>query len=219
MSLAIANTSIRQFDGLYSLNDLHKASGSNRNHQPSNWLRLDQTQALIEEITKSSDLRSLAINVQTGRNGGTYVCKELVVAYAAWISAKFHLKVIRVFLNNTTSTSSLSPTALDNARKQLIEAVWNKGGVRVDWSEIMPDEQAALGLLASVLMSSRWTLYFDPNSMIPRLHPIPENARLLTPANIIEQFSDLHFSPEQTHALLNKCSDRLYRNQKTRRPS
>lgn len=95
-ALRVITSEIRQHDGLYSLNDLHKASGGARKHQPSNFMRVDTTVALMEEI-KSSDLRISPAKTLAGCKGGTYVCKELVYAYAMWISPKFHLAVIRAF--------------------------------------------------------------------------------------------------------------------------
>lgn len=34
-AISVANVAIRQFDNLYSLNDLHKASGGENRHKPS----------------------------------------------------------------------------------------------------------------------------------------------------------------------------------------
>ncbi len=118
--LSIANTAIRNHNNLYNLNDLHQASGALKRHQPANWLRLQQTQELIAELS-SDGIPSLQQNqylraespvphirgtkqnqqvievIQGGTNQGTFVCKELVYAYATWISPRFFLQVLRTF--------------------------------------------------------------------------------------------------------------------------
>ena len=97
-NLSIVGVTVRQdSEGRYSLNDLHKAAGGDKKYQPSNFIRLDNTQALADEIDRSSHLRN-AINKQKGGNNqGTYACKELVYAYAMWISPEFNLRVIRAY--------------------------------------------------------------------------------------------------------------------------
>lgn len=94
-NLAILNTSIRSYENLFSLNDLHVASGGKDKHRPSFFIRLDTTKALIAEIEKDNQH---ALKIIRGTNGGTYACEELVIAYAMWISPKFHLIVLRAFL-------------------------------------------------------------------------------------------------------------------------
>ena len=97
-NLTILKTAIRTFENLYSLNDLHIASGAEAKHQPSLFIRLDATQELISEIQKETDKENILQSFRSGVNRGTYACEELVIAYAMWISPKFHLIVLRAFL-------------------------------------------------------------------------------------------------------------------------
>jgi len=109
-TLSVGSVPIHQHNRLYSLNDLHRASGGEEKHQPAKFVRLDTTQALIAEISNSPDVANYnPIETVRGKYGGTYACKELVIAYASWISAEFHLKVIRVFLDATASPAQPLP--------------------------------------------------------------------------------------------------------------
>jgi len=98
-SLTVGSITIHQQDGFYSLNDLHRASGGQAKHQPALFIRREETKALIQELS-STDSQSLKIVLGKGKTQGTYVCRELVIAYAAWISSAFHLKVLRIFLDS-----------------------------------------------------------------------------------------------------------------------
>ncbi|MFN7041990.1 MAG: KilA-N domain-containing protein [Acidovorax temperans] len=87
-TLILDNTTIKtDSEGRYCLNDLHKAAGGDPKHKVPNWLRLDSTHDLIDEIARVSDVRlAPASSVHGGANQGTYVCKELVYAYAMWLA-------------------------------------------------------------------------------------------------------------------------------------
>ncbi|ALR88192.1 MULTISPECIES: KilA-N domain-containing protein [Acetobacter] len=97
-SLSILGTKIRQdAEGRFCLNDCHKAAGSDKSKQPAFWVRNSQTQYLVKEIRASANLQTPLSKTNDGINNGTYACKELVYAYAMWISPAFHLTVIRAF--------------------------------------------------------------------------------------------------------------------------
>ena len=113
MTISISNVAIRQTENnLYNLNDLHKASGGEKRHELTNWLKLQQTNELIDELSKPENTglkenQQVIKVVRGGNNRGTYACKELVYAYATWISAKFFLLVIRTF--DAVVSGSLQP--------------------------------------------------------------------------------------------------------------
>ncbi len=141
-TLTVLTSEIRLHDGLYSLNDLHKAAGNARKHQPYLFLRLDTTQALITEI-HSTETCSATKTINGGAFRGTYVCRELVYAYAMWISPKFHLAVIRAF------------DGQHNAAIPPISAI-----------------------------PRRWMLSTDYTGQ-RQIHPIPNDAYILTPSTML----------------------------------
>lgn len=120
-------------DGRYSLNDLHKAAGNENRHRPSLWLDNQQAQDLIAELSKplnSAEAGNPALErnqpvktIRGGNNPGTYVVRELVYAYAMWISARFHLQVIRTFDAVMTGNAALIEAIVPSEQQLIQEAV------------------------------------------------------------------------------------------------
>lgn len=142
--LIIGNLSIRQDeDGRYCLNDLHKASGDDKKHFPAYFLRNQQTKDLITLIeSENYDMqictsKNQAVNAikGKGKDQGTYVVKELVYSYAMWISAKFHLMVIRaydamVMQTKVNSRQVITPEQKDTLHKIVDHKVNGNQGLR-----------------------------------------------------------------------------------------
>nr|DAD75646.1 MAG TPA: hypothetical protein [Podoviridae sp. ctzeq1] len=100
-NLTILNNSIRNIDHLYSLSDLHKASGGADKHSPFRFMRNEQTKDLISEINSQTPNLVASKIIRGGADltvRGYWVCEELVLSYAMWIDPKFHLIVLRAFL-------------------------------------------------------------------------------------------------------------------------
>lgn len=97
--ITILDHVVKAVNNLYSLNDIHKASGGEKKHQPSFFMRNQEVSDLINEIKIVDNLQDSEVTqrINGGDLRGTYVCKDLVYRYAMWISSKFALLVIRTF--------------------------------------------------------------------------------------------------------------------------
>ena len=143
-NLTILNNSIRQSDNLYSLTDLHRASGGEQKHKPALFLSNQQTKELILEIESESEVGIPTSAVKTVRGGsdiskqGTYACEELMLAYAMWISPKFHLVVLRAFLNLHKNSTALLPNTITPEQQQAIQSAVQQAHHRtgLHWQEI-----------------------------------------------------------------------------------
>ena len=140
-NLTILNNSIRNIDNLYSLNDLHKASGGADKHSPFRFMRNEQTKDLISEINSQTPNLVASKIIRGGSDltvRGYWVCEELVLSYAMWISPKFHLIVLRAFLNLHKKSTALLPSTITQEQQQAIQSAVQQAHHRtgLHWQEI-----------------------------------------------------------------------------------
>lgn len=134
-SITFSLDSIRQLDGLYCLNDLHRLSGGEKKNIPSRFIHLDKTQALITALqdletqktthnpkkgsehfsTMRTDNRNPKKGceqvfrvVNGGEFHGIYGNRKIVYAYANWIDPYFYAMVLEVFDRVATATKPLT---------------------------------------------------------------------------------------------------------------
>jgi hypothetical protein len=104
-ALTILDVAVRRdADGRFCINDLHRASGGEKKHGASYWLANQQTKDLIA-LLETTGIPVVSVE---GRKGGTFVAKQLVYAYAMWVSPDFNLQVIDAY-------DALATGALDEA--------------------------------------------------------------------------------------------------------
>ncbi|WP_193760130.1 phage antirepressor KilAC domain-containing protein [Burkholderia multivorans] len=119
-TLTITGVAIRtDAEGRYCLNDLHRAAGAENKHRPSIWLDNQQAVALVGEIEKAG-----IPAIQSKQGLGTFVVKELVYAYAMWISPAFHLKVIRAYDEMVSGAKVAAPSLPNFANPAEAARAW-----------------------------------------------------------------------------------------------
>lgn len=138
-ALMVADAVIRQdANGRYCLNDLHRAAGGETKHTPGRFTITQQFKDLIFELSRNQD----SPEPSTSAAGiGTFVAKELVYAYAMWISAAFHLKVIRAYDAMVTTPAIENGFAIP---KTFTEAL----RLAADQSEQIETQKAQLAIAA-----------------------------------------------------------------------
>ena len=113
--LSVVGVDIAQDDhGRYSLNDLHRAAGGEKRHQPSDVLRSESVRAFIAELDQTPEIPGVsAVAAGTGRSGGTYGARLVVLRYAAWIAPAFEVQVSGALLPAVPASSADQPSHAD----------------------------------------------------------------------------------------------------------
>jgi hypothetical protein len=113
-NLRVSGVGIRlDENGLFCLNDLHRACGKKRRHRIDLFLRDSDTQALIEQLSREGSsavgmgFKEVPVVIYK-TDQGVFASKYLIHAYSMWVGKGFGLQVIRAFDNWMLASSTLA---------------------------------------------------------------------------------------------------------------
>lgn len=162
LELTVCNTAIRQdANGRFCLNDLHRAAvaaGANeRTKEPAKFFTSPQTVELVRELTDTQNPGIAPVSaIKGGPQQGTYVCRELVYAYAMWISAAFNLQVIRAYDAMVARPSAIAvPQSLPEALRLAADLAEGKARAEAQLAVAGPKAQALDAIATS---SGMWNV-------------------------------------------------------------
>jgi len=106
-------------NGRYCLNDIYKASGSDRNKRTGNFLRNTSTSVEVVDMNKRlkneplpEDFKSYVVLTGKGRGSKTFAPLGIVYEYAAWISKEFKKAIYSAFteltIGNVTEAANIA---------------------------------------------------------------------------------------------------------------
>ena len=87
----------RSDNGLYNLNDLHKAAGGSDSLRPAKFFEVAKHQAYISTLQAATPNDPVVKTVRGGSNPGTWGSEEVAYKYASWISDDFDVLVMSTF--------------------------------------------------------------------------------------------------------------------------
>lgn len=87
----IPGTQVHRRNGLISLTDMWRVSGSPRNRTPPRWLRQEQTQVLVESI--KSQFWGEITYTKRGKNGGTFAVDEIAFKYWEYLNTRHQVRL------------------------------------------------------------------------------------------------------------------------------
>lgn len=100
-TVSVNGVSVRVDDeGRYNLNDLHAAAVAEGNatesQRPSNFVKSKAIKEFVKELTAATKIAALK-TVNGGAKHGVWGLELVAIRYAAWLSAKFEIKVYQTF--------------------------------------------------------------------------------------------------------------------------